>query len=129
VVWLGVLATGVVFGLAQVRPIPAIIAAQALNGLLLPFVAVFLFIVVNDRSLMGDRGVNGVVSNVLMALVVAVMIVLGAYKTTQAVGNAFDLPPLGERQLLAFSAAVTAVTAWPTGRAVRNRRRAQPPVD
>ena len=40
-VWLGVLAVGVLFGLADVRPIPAIIAAQALNGVLLPFVAVF----------------------------------------------------------------------------------------
>jgi manganese transport protein len=58
-VWAGVLLTGVAFGTADVQPIPAIIAAQALNGVVLPFVAVYLLIAVNDRALMGARGLNG----------------------------------------------------------------------
>jgi Mn2+/Fe2+ NRAMP family transporter len=122
-VWIGVLASGIAFGLADVRPIPAIIIAQALNGVLLPFVAVFLFIVVNDRSLMGERGVNGTFSNVVTALVVAVTIVLGVYKTAQAVTGALELPALGERALLAASTAVTVILAWPVYRTVRKRRR------
>jgi Mn2+/Fe2+ NRAMP family transporter len=128
-VWLGVLTAGVAFGLAGVRPIPAIIIAQALNGVLLPFVAVFLFIVVNDRSFMGESGVNGAFSNAVTGLVVAVTIVLGVYKTAQAVTNAFDLPTIGERPLLFGSAAVTAILAWPLFRAIRKRRGAQSPVD
>jgi manganese transport protein len=55
-VWAAVLAVGVGFGVAGVRPIPAILLAQALNGVLLPFAAVFLLLVVNDRALMGERG-------------------------------------------------------------------------
>jgi manganese transport protein len=122
-VWLGVLAFGIAFGLADVRPIPAIIAAQALNGVLLPFVAVFLFVVVNDRSLVGERGLNGAFSNTVTAVVVGVTIVLGAYKTAQAVTSALHLPAPGERALLVGSAAVAAAIAWPVGRAVRRRRR------
>ncbi len=76
-VWLGVLAAGAVFGLTGVRPVPAIIAAQALNGVLLPVVAVFLWLVMNDRRLLGDS-VNGKLANVLTALVVTVAVALGA---------------------------------------------------
>jgi Mn2+/Fe2+ NRAMP family transporter len=123
-VWLGVLATGVAFGLADVRPIPAIVVAQALNGVLLPLVAVFLFLAVNDRSLMGERGINGGVSNTATALVVAVAILLGVYKAAQAVSGTLGLPGLGEQALLAVSASVTAFIAWPVYRAVRRRRRA-----
>ena len=76
-VWLGVLAAGTIFGLTGVRPVPAIIAAQALNGVLLPVVAVFLWLVMNDRRLLGDA-VNGRLANAVMGLVVAVAVVLGA---------------------------------------------------
>jgi Mn2+/Fe2+ NRAMP family transporter len=69
-VWAGVLLAGVLFGLLEVKPIPAIIAAQAFNGVLLPMVAIFLFLVVNDRSLMGERGLNGAASNTFMGIVV-----------------------------------------------------------
>ncbi len=122
-VWIGVLATGVFFGLTDIRPIPAIILAQALNGILLPFVAVFLFIVVNDRSLMGERGLNRLVPNLLMGLVVAVTVLLGVSKTTQAVTAAVGLPGLEEKTLYVASAVVTGMLAIPVIRAARRRRR------
>ncbi len=76
-VWLGVLAAGTLFALTGVRPVPAIIAAQALNGVLLPVVAIFLWLVMNDRRLLGDA-VNGRLANAVMGLVVTVAVVLGA---------------------------------------------------
>jgi Mn2+/Fe2+ NRAMP family transporter len=75
-VWVAVLAIGVGFGIAEVRPIPAIILAQAFNGLVLPLVAVFLWLTMNDRALLGDAA-NRRWQNVVMGLVVAVCIVLG----------------------------------------------------
>ncbi|MEO1365859.1 MAG: divalent metal cation transporter [Acidobacteriota bacterium] len=75
-VWLGVLASGVAFGLSGVRPLPVILAAQALNGLLLPMIAAFLFVAVNDRASMGEH-VNGRGANAAMGLVVAVATLLG----------------------------------------------------
>ncbi|MCB1055582.1 MAG: divalent metal cation transporter, partial [Acidobacteria bacterium] len=64
-VWGGVLLAGVVFGLSGLRPIPVIVLAQALNGLLLPLVAVFLLLAVNDRRLMRSEGLNGPFANLL----------------------------------------------------------------
>ncbi|UCF05309.1 MAG: divalent metal cation transporter [bacterium] len=121
-VWLVVLATGVVFGLTGVRPIPAIILAQALNGILLPFVAIFLLLVVNDRALMGSEGINHVVSNICMGVVVAVTIVLGVSKTVQAVANALKLPVPQQGVLLVASAAVAVILAVPITRNALNRR-------
>jgi Mn2+/Fe2+ NRAMP family transporter len=75
-VWLGVLVIGMAFGIADVRPIPVIILAQAFNGLLLPLVAVFLWMAMNDRDLLG-KGVNSRLQNVVMGIVVLVCVVLG----------------------------------------------------
>jgi Mn2+/Fe2+ NRAMP family transporter len=76
-VWLAVLAVGVGFGLSGVKPVPAIIAAQAFNGVLLPLVALYLFLAVNDRRLMGEAR-NGWLANLLLGSVVLVAWVLGA---------------------------------------------------
>jgi hypothetical protein len=59
---------------------------------------------------------------VLTGLVVAVAILLGLFKTAQAVTGALGLPALGERALLLISAVATAAVAWPVYRAVRRRR-------
>jgi Mn2+/Fe2+ NRAMP family transporter len=77
-VWIGVLVTGMAFGIADVRPIPVIILAQAFNGLILPLVAVFLWLAMNDRKLLGVEGVNSKWQNLVMGTVVVVCAVLGA---------------------------------------------------
>lgn len=76
-VWGAVLGTGVVLALTGLRPVPAILFAQVMNGILLPAVALFLVLAVNDRRWMADR-VNGPVANVLGAVVVLVALGLGA---------------------------------------------------
>lgn len=79
IVWAVVLLTGLAFGLTNVKPVPAIIAAQAVNGILLPVVAIFLFLAVNDNKLLSPRYVNSFSWNVVMFLVVAVAAALGLY--------------------------------------------------
>jgi manganese transport protein len=126
VVWAGVLAVGLAFGLAEVQPIPAIILAQAANGIVLPFVAVFLFIAVNDRRLMGGEGLNGRTSNALMAIVVFVTIVLGVTNVMRAAAGAFGIALPPERTLLLIAAALAALIAVPVARAIARGRRALP---
>ena len=123
-VWLVVLGVGVGFGLAGVRPIPAILLAQALNGLLLPFVAVFLLLVVNDRRLMGESGLNGPLANGLLGSVVAVTVLLGAANVGRAACRAVGRPDPGELQLLIAAALLTGLGAVPVWRAARRGRRA-----
>jgi Mn2+/Fe2+ NRAMP family transporter len=48
-VWLGVILVGMAFGIADVKPIPVIILAQAFNGLILPLIAVFLWRIVGGH--------------------------------------------------------------------------------
>jgi Mn2+/Fe2+ NRAMP family transporter len=78
-IWLIVMATGLTFGLLNVTPIPVIVAVQAINGILLPFVAIFLFLAVNNRTLLGDTYRNSPAQNLAMGLVVVVTAVLGLW--------------------------------------------------
>ncbi|HEX3158422.1 MAG TPA: Nramp family divalent metal transporter [Gemmatimonadaceae bacterium] len=82
--WGLVMLTGTAFALAGVRPLPAIVFAQAANGLLLPAIAVFLLVVLNDRQLLG-RSVNGPLANVLGATVTLLAAFLGARAVVGAV--------------------------------------------
>lgn len=90
-VWLGVLLFGVGFGVAGVQPIPVIILAQAFNGLLLPLAAVFLWLTMNDRSLLGDRGVNTLAQNLVMGAIVVACVALGLRGLAAAAASALAL--------------------------------------
>ena len=76
-VWATVIATGALVAATGVQPVAAILTAQAANGLLLPIIAGFLLVVMNDRHTLGAMA-NGVRSNLAGALVVGVTLVLGA---------------------------------------------------
>lgn len=75
-VWIAVLGTGALFAVGGVRPVPAILFAQVANGVLLPAVAVFLLVVVNDVDRMG-RWRNGPWLNLVGGTVVLVALALG----------------------------------------------------
>lgn len=85
-VWLAVLAAGMVFAvLFQRSPMETIVVAQIANGLLLPIIALFLLIVVNRADLMGPYR-NTWRSNLLGGLVVLVAAALGVWKILQQMG-------------------------------------------
>ncbi len=75
-VWGGVLAVGVLLAITGIRPVRAILFAQAANGILLPAIAIFLLIAANDRSTMREH-VNGARANILGGAVVLVALGLG----------------------------------------------------
>jgi manganese transport protein len=85
-IWMLVLLTGAAFAVAGVRPVPAILFAQVANGLLLPAIAIFLLIAVNDRRRLGAH-VNGVASNVIGVVVVLLATGLGAWAVWRALGG------------------------------------------
>src|SRR6056297_1620925 len=62
--WLSVLLTGVIFASLNFKPVPAIIVAQALNGFLLPFISIFLFIII--RKSVQKRSLAVRISSFLM---------------------------------------------------------------
>ncbi|MEJ2085485.1 MAG: divalent metal cation transporter [Acidobacteriota bacterium] len=117
-VWLGVLASGVVFGLSDVKPIPAIVLAQALNGLLLPIVSVFLLEAVNDRALMAEHR-NRRVANLAMALVVFVSALVGVSSLFRAFSRAAGFSPPGPLAILIVTSIVAVVCGGPILRRIR----------
>ena len=88
-VWGLVLLTGIVFGVSGLKPVPVIIVAQALNGLILPFITIFLVIVVNNPLIIGKENLNGKISNILILFVVWVTLVLGISNLAKAVSGIF----------------------------------------
>jgi Mn2+/Fe2+ NRAMP family transporter len=90
-VWVGVLLVGVLFGATGVKPIPVIILAQAFNGLVLPLIAVFLWLTMNDLALLGKDGVNTRVQNLVMGAVVLTCVALGLRGLIAAAAGALAL--------------------------------------
>uniref|UniRef100_UPI0035639322 divalent metal cation transporter n=1 Tax=Draconibacterium sp. TaxID=1965318 RepID=UPI0035639322 len=110
--WLVVLIFGIGFAVVNVKPIPAIILAQALNGFLLPFVSIFLFIVINNKAITGTK-TNPTLLNVLMLIVIFVTLILGLNSATKAFYSVF-LPTVtpGNGVLWGISLVAMMISAW-----------------
>ena len=84
-VWILVLCTGIGFALLNFRPVPAIILAQALNGFLLPFVSIFLYVIIQksiDRS-----SIIYTISNILMLVVIYITLIIGLHSAVKAIAG------------------------------------------
>ena len=75
-VWAGCLLIGAGTALIGFRPVPLIVFAQLVNGLVLPIVAIVLLVAMNDRTRLGDN-VNGWRGNLIGGAVVLLCIILG----------------------------------------------------
>jgi manganese transport protein len=80
-VWLTIIVCGVAVAALGFKPLPAILFAQATNGLLLPIIAIFLLVVMNKSNALGEFK-NTLWSNLAGVLVVSIVVGLGLYKLT-----------------------------------------------
>ena len=108
-VWASVMGIGLAFSLLDVKPIPAIILAQAINGVLLPLVVAFLILAINDRRLLAPQYTNAAWQNLLALGIFAITCFLGINNLWKAASA--TLPNwIGEPNLvvnLALSLAIT----------------------
>jgi len=74
---LTILAIGLGVSLLGIRPTELITIAQVANGLLLPIIAIFLLLAMNNRALLGEH-VNSLRANLLGGGVVLITLLLGA---------------------------------------------------
>ena len=122
-VWGSILLIGTASGLSGVRPVPAIILAQALNGVVLPAIAIYLLLAVNDRGLMGRDGLNGRLSNASMVLVTLVALVLGVAALARAAATVTGSEAPSMRAILLAAGLLVALAAVPVARSIHRRRR------
>jgi NRAMP (natural resistance-associated macrophage protein)-like metal ion transporter len=84
-IWMVVLLIGIVFSAVGLKPLSAIIFAQAANGIMLPIVAIFLLYVMNNKNRL-EEYVNSKTSNILGFMVVLVAIGLGLKSLAKVFG-------------------------------------------
>ncbi len=108
--WIVVLLAGVGFAIGNVKPIPPIILAQALNGFLLPFVSIFLFIVINNKNAQP----NPFTLNIIMIIIIFVTLVLGLNNAVKAIIKTFISGNLSGNIMIyiAFAALIISVIVW-----------------
>jgi manganese transport protein len=119
-VWFIILLVGLTFGLLEVKPIPAIILAQALNGILLPVVAIFLFLTVNDAKLLSKRYTNTPIINILFLVIVGITCFLGLNNIVNALAKI--VPAIGSLPILSINAALSVVVVVYLGIKLRKDR-------
>ncbi|RZS92493.1 NRAMP (natural resistance-associated macrophage protein)-like metal ion transporter [Aquimarina brevivitae] len=76
-IWILVLLSGVLFSSLGIKPILIIQFAQVANGIVLPFVAILLVWLMNQKEILGNY-TNTLAQNVLAILVVCITLFLGA---------------------------------------------------
>lgn len=76
-VWAGILLLGMLFASLGLKPVQIIKFAQIANGILLPVIALFLFWIVNQRSVMGESR-NSALQNIAAVVIIGISIFLGA---------------------------------------------------
>lgn len=84
ITWITVLAIGAFFSLINIQPIPAIIAAQGINGLLLPIVCVALYLCIKDKQLLREGYSHSANWNWVYLIIIWVTCFLGIYNIQQA---------------------------------------------
>ncbi|QQK78029.1 Nramp family divalent metal transporter [Salicibibacter cibarius] len=83
-VFIIVISIGVITSATGFEPLELILFAQALNGLILPIIAIFLLIVVNNKNLLGQY-VNSIKLNIIGGLIVLIVSALGIYSLVEAI--------------------------------------------
>lgn len=113
-VWIIVLATGLFFGLIQLQPVPIIILAQALNGVILPIIAVILFLLMNSENVLPDGYRNGNLYNLTMGVVVYLTILIGMTNLFRAGSQVFGFETINETMLVIISLGIFLIVIIPT---------------
>ncbi|MCD2138145.1 Nramp family divalent metal transporter [Salinicoccus halitifaciens] len=84
-----VIIIGIITSAIGFEPLEVLLIAQALNGMILPLIAIFIMIVINKKGLMGDFK-NSTVLNVAGWIITAVVTFLGVYSFIDAVTSFFQ---------------------------------------
>lgn len=124
-VWIVVLSAGLLFGLLDIQPVPAIILAQALNGIILPLVAIFLLLMVNNVQLLNRDAINSVLLNTMMGLVVFITVIIGFANVARAFASAFSIQIPEGNVIIIISLLISFLISWPVYRLMMKLRRGE----
>ncbi|HTF20265.1 MAG TPA: divalent metal cation transporter [Chryseolinea sp.] len=112
-VWIGVLLTGFVIGISGLKPIPVIVVVQALNGFILPFMVIFLLLVINDPGITPRKFMHGWLYNVVLLITLWGFCMISLDNVGDSVIAGLHLTRTAHLIIAAtVSTVVTLVTGW-----------------
>ncbi|MGA8854971.1 MAG: divalent metal cation transporter, partial [Christiangramia sp.] len=85
-VWMIIIFLGIIFSSLGIKPVEIIQFAQIANGLVLPVIAIFLFWIVNQRSVLGEDK-NNIFQNIIGLVVIALAMFLGVKSIFNVIQN------------------------------------------
>jgi manganese transport protein len=88
-IWCVVLLTGFFFGVSGIKPIPVILTVQALNGLILPLLVIFLVIMINDPAIIPAGHRHRPWYNVVLLSILFVVLVIGLNQIDKTIDAIF----------------------------------------
>ncbi len=83
--WKAILIIGIIFSAIGFSPLKVIVFAQFTNGLLLPLIAIFLLIVMNNEKILGNYK-NKKIQNIIGYIVILITIFLGTNSILHVLG-------------------------------------------
>jgi len=119
-VWGSVLVFGVFFGLLNMQPVPIIILAQALNGIILPIIAIILFLVINNERVLPKQHQNKPLYNIITSIVVYLTVLIGLTNVLRAASRVFEFTQPGQLVLITISLIVFLILMIPVFRKFKN---------
>lgn len=90
-VWIAVLMTGFVVGISKVNPIAVILAVQAINGLILPLVTLYLIILVNDETIVPKNFAHGSRYNIVLMVILLTVLLIGLSNIDKSISTTLSL--------------------------------------
>lgn len=90
-VWIGVLLTGLIFGLSGLKPVAIIMVVQALNGFILPFLVIILLLIANDPQITPKEFMHGWFYNVLLLIMLFAICMISLSKMDERIIQAINL--------------------------------------
>lgn len=120
-VWIAVLVIGLSFGLMNLQPVPVIILAQALNGIILPVIAVILFLLMNNDRVLPQSDQNSFLYNIGTSVVVFLTILIGLTNLLRAGSRVFGFDLLNQMVILFVSVIIFILLMIPIGKKILNK--------
>jgi manganese transport protein len=90
-VWIIVLLTGFIFGVSGVKPIPVILAVQALNGFVLPLLTYFLILLVNESTVIPREFRHSIWHDLILIGIFGATLLIGLNNVDKAITSGLHL--------------------------------------
>jgi Mn2+/Fe2+ NRAMP family transporter len=107
-----VLLTGFAFGISGVKPIPVILAVQALNGLVLPLLSAFLILLINDPLIIPKGQGHSRFYNLVLIGIFAAVLLMGLNNIDKSVSSWMNLSTGHFEIMVGVTTLVTAYLAF-----------------